>query len=441
MNKNLLKDIDRVWHPYVQMEAYKEKPTMIVEADGIYVKDIRGKTYIDGISSLWNVCLGHNNKKVINSITEQLNSLQYFSLYGYTNQPSVELSLMISDITDNRYKRFFFTNSGSEAADSAIKIIRQYFKNKGEANRTKIVSLEKSFHGVTYGAISAGGIPIDSQQYKPVLSGFIKIPPPYCFRCYYNKKYPECNLACGNKLEEVIIQENPETVAAFMAEPILGAGGIIIPPKGYFTRLKEICDKYGVKLIIDEVSTGFGRLGTGLGIDNWNVKPQIFIGAKGISSGYLPLGVVGVEEDIYEAFLGDKKQLNHGFTTSGHPVSCKAGIATLRVIKEENLIKKVKDKEVFFRKQLQQLMNISIVKDIRGMGLMWGIELIDKYDVATLTYEIAKRKGLITFITDASNVIALFPPFITTEEQLVRIKEVMEASLKLAEERVKIMLK
>ncbi len=442
MSKKIKDNIDMVWHPYVQMEEYKLKPTLIVEGNGIYVKDVYGKKYIDGISSLWNVCLGHNNKEIINEIMGQINELEYFSLYGYSNKPSMELALMISEITQHRYKRFFFTNSGSEGVDSAIKIIRQYFKNKGQAKRIKIISLESSFHGVTYGAMSAGGIPIDSEQYKPILEGFIKIVPPYCYRCHFKKEYPQCNLMCANKLEEVILNEDPETVAAFIAEPVLGAGGIIIPPDNYFIRIKEICDKYGVKLIIDEISTGFGRLGSVLGIDNWNVKPDIFIAAKGISSGYLPLGVVGVEDEIYEMFLDEKdsnKKLNHGFTTTGHPVCCKAGVATLRFLQREKMIEKVKEKEAFFRNQLEQLKSISIVEDIRGKGLMWAVELTDEFDFTSLTYEIAKRKGLITFITDASNVLALFPPFISTEEELIKIREILQESLIVAEEKLSLL--
>lgn len=325
-------------------------------------------------------------------------------------------------------------------SDSTIKIVRQYFYNKKEATRTKIISLNSSFHGVTFGAMSAGGIPIDSERFKPVLEGFLKISPPYCFRCSYKEEYPSCKLKCASELEELIIREGQETIAAFIAEPILGAGGVIVPPANYFSKIKEICDKYGVKLIIDEVSTGFGRLGSVLGSYNWNIKPDIFVGAKGITSGYLPLGVVGIKEEIYEMFCGDvesSKQLNHGFTTSGHPVCCKAAIATLDVIQKSNLIETVKENGVFFKVALERLKNISIVEDIRGQGMMWGIELLEGFNLASLTAEIAYRKGLITFVTDAKNVIALFPPFITTKEELLKIVEILEASLVIAETKVK----
>ena len=444
MSKNLKKAVDMVWHPYVQMKNYRRNPTIITEGNGIYVKDDSGKTYIDGTSSLWNVCLGHSNKEVIGEITKQMDKLQYFPLYGYSNQPSIELAAMIKEITKGRYQHFFYTSSGSEAIDTAIKIIRHYFKNKKEARRTKIISLKNSFHGVTYGAMSAGGLaPERYEPYAPTLEGFIKIPPPYCFRCLDRKKDPVCTLKCAKRLEDVILAEGAETVAAFLAEPILGAGGVIVPPDDYFVTIKSICDKYGVKLIMDEVSTGFGRLGTPLGCDHWNVSPDIFCGAKGISSGYIPLGVVGVSDEIYEAFLDDSSnrwiQLNHGFTSTGHPVSCSAGLATLKFIKKENLIEKVKQKGEFFEKQLAMLKEFSIVRDIRGKGLMWGIELIDEFEMVPVTYQIARKKGLITFITGSANVLALFPPFITTEEEMIQIRKILQKSLELAEERMMLM--
>ena len=444
MSKNPKKAVEMVWHPYVQMKNYRRNPTIITEGKGIYVKDDAGNTYIDGISSLWNVCLGHSNEEVIDEITRQMNKLQYFPLYGYSNQPSIELASMIKEITQERYQHFFYTNSGSEAVDTAIKIIRHYFKNKKEKKRTKIISLKKSFHGVTYGAMSAGGLsPERCAPYAPILEGFIKIPAPYCFRCPYKRKYPECHLKCAQKLEEVILAQGAQTVAAFLAEPILGAGGVIVPPDDYFVTIKSICEKYGIKLIMDEISTGFGRLGTPLGCDHWNVSPDIFCGAKGISSGYIPLGVVGVSNEIFEAFLDDSSdrwiQFNHGFTSTGHPVSCSAGLATLKFIKKENLIEKVKQKGEFFGKQLEMLKEFSIVRDIRGKGLMWGIELIDEFDMAPVTYQIARKKGLITFITGTANVLALFPPFITTEEEMIQIRKILQKSLELAEERMMLM--
>ena len=444
MSRNLRKAVDMVWHPYVQMKNYRNNPTVITEGKGIYVKDDAGNTYIDGTSSLWNVCLGHSNEEVINGITKQMNKLPFFPLYGYSNEPSIDLASMIKEITQGRYQHFFYTNSGSEAIDTAIKIVRHYFKNKKEKKRTKIISLKSSFHGVTYGAMSAGGMPPERYEpYAPLLEGFIKIPPPYCFRCPYKRKHPQCNLLCAKKLEDVILAEGQDTVAAFLAEPILGAGGVIVPPDDYFATIKAVCEKYGVKLIMDEISTGFGRLGTALGIDHWHVHPDIFCGAKGISSGYIPLGVVGVSDEIYEAFLDNSNnrwiQLNHGFTASGHPVSCSAGLATLKFIKKENLIEKVKYKGEFFRKQLEMLKEFSIVRDIRGKGLMWGIELIDEFEMAPVAYQIARKKGLITFITGSANVLALFPPFIITEEEMIKMRKILQKSLELAEERMMLM--
>ena len=366
--------VNMVWHPYMPMGDYSKEPTIIVKGEGIYVEDISGKKYIDASSSLWNVCLGHGNREIIDMIIEQLNMLQYFPLFGYSNEPSLKLAAKISEITNGRYKHFLFTNSGSEAIDTAIKIARQYFRNKGKNNKIKIISLNRGFHGVTFGAMSAGGIKLEREKFEPLMDGFIKIEPPYCFRCVYNKTYPSCKLACANKLEEVIIEEDPETVAAFLAEPVLGAGGIIVPPHEYFKIIKEICNKYDVKFITDEVTTGFGRIGNVLGLDNWNITSDIFASAKGISSGYLPLGVVGVTEEIYEAFLGGlDKKLNHGFTTTGHPVCCIAALTTLNILQREGMFEQVKEKGEYFSYILEELKEISIVKDIRGKGLMWGI--------------------------------------------------------------------
>lgn len=436
--------IETVWHPFVQMNKYKELPLIIVEGDGVKVKDETGKEYIDAISSLWNVSCGHGNPKIINKIIEQFRQIEFFSLFGYSNRPSIELAIKLKKLTKSRFNHFFFTNSGSEGIDTALKIVRQYHHNIG-SGKHKIISLHRAYHGMTFGALSACGISSDTRKFQPLLDGFRQIYPAYCYRCYYQKENSTCDLYCVEQLIRMIEDEKADTVAGLICEPILGAGGILVPPNGYFQRIKEICNHYDLILIMDEVSTGFGRVGEVLGSDHWEITPDIFVGAKGITSGYLPLGVVGVNEKIYNAFLGEleeEKHLNHGFTSSGHPVCCQAASATLDYINDNNLIEQVRKKGKLFARMLSELNELSIVGDIRGLGMMWGLELvkdkqskerIDKSkNINYMFYEIARRKGLLSYPT-AGNVISFFPPLISTEEILQEIVDLIKQSLVLTE--------
>ncbi|HSF28971.1 MAG TPA: aspartate aminotransferase family protein [Candidatus Tectomicrobia bacterium] len=374
-------DLSYILHPATALKAHNEEgPKILVEGHGIYVKDLEGRQFIDGLAGLWNVNIGHGRTEIGDVVREQIGKLAFApSFFGFSNLPSIALAKRLIDMTPPHLTRVFYTSGGSESNESALKIVRYYFKLNGQPQRFKIISRNQAYHGVSMGALSATGIQGYRDMAGPLVPGFSFIPAPYCYRCELGLNYPSCELACAKALEHKLEAEGPETVAAFIGEPVMGAGGAIVPPPEYWPTIEAICRKYGVLLILDEVITGFGRTGKRFALEHWDLRPDMLSLAKGISSGYVPLGASIITEEIYRALL-DKAPpaapFPHGFTYNGHPVACVAALKNLDIMQEEHLIEQAAEVGAYFQERLRVFREHPLVGDVRGMGLIAGVELV-----------------------------------------------------------------
>lgn len=343
------------------------KPLVVNRAEGVYFWDASGKRYIDMASQLVNSNIGHQHPKVVQAIKEQADKLCYIAPSIATEARSTVAALLAS-VTMPKINRFFFTNGGAEANENAIKIARF------ATGRQKIISRYRSYHGATYGAITLTGDP-RRPPVEPGIPGVVRVYDPYCYRCTFGHVYGKCHLECASHIEETILYENPKTVAAIIIEPITGSNGVFVPPREYMTQLRAICDKYGILLIADEVMSGFGRTGDWFAMDGFGVEPDILTMAKGINSGYVPLGAVGISDGIYGAIKDEF--LYCGLTYSGHPLACAAAIATIKAYQEEKLIENAKEMGAVALKLMEEMKaKHKCVGDVRTRGLFGCIELV-----------------------------------------------------------------
>jgi taurine-pyruvate aminotransferase len=434
-----------LWQPLLQHSLLEtQKPLVITEGKGCYVIDSEGHEYLDAFSGLWAVNIGYGRQEVADAVYRQMNQLMYYPL-SQLNVPAALLAEKLASILPGDLERIFFVNSGSEAVETALKIARQYGRQKypGE-NRYKIISRYRSYHGFTMGALSATGQKMRKRKFEPLVPGFLHAHPPYCYRCPLNLKYPECNIQCAEEIGNIIQHEGKESVAAVIAEPIIGGGGVIVPPPEYFPKLRKICDDHGVLLIADEVITGFGRTGTLFASEAFNIQPDMITLAKGISSAYLPLAACATTPNVFEAFLGSPgAELEFGqvSTFGGHPVACAAGLANLDILLRERLWENSAEVGSYLLKRLEQLKEFPIVGDVRGKGLLAGIEIVmdenktpadDKTIGAILKG--AREEGVIVgrmamAVTDYNNVVALSPPLSLKKEEADRIVDALTKSI------------
>lgn len=345
----------------------KVNPIPVARAEGVYLWDADGRRYLDFSSQLMNVNIGHSHPRVLQAIKEQADRLPY-AAPAFATQAKGELGRLLAEITPGNLKKTFFTLGGADAIENAIKIARMF------TGRHKIITRYRSYHGATYGAISAGGDP-RRLPVEPGIPGIVRVFDPHCYRCVFGQEPASCDRECISHIEQVVHFEGPDNVAAILVESVTGTSGIIVPPDDYFPRLREMCDQYGILLIADEVMSGFGRTGKWFGVDNWNVVPDMITMAKGITSGYLPLGAVIASERIANFF--EKHTLWSGLTYSGHPMSCAAAIATLQVYREDRLLENTRQMEGIMAQGLADLQaRHPTVGDVRGIGLFWVIELV-----------------------------------------------------------------
>ncbi len=345
----------------------KVNPIPVARAEGVYLWDADGRRYLDFSSQLMNVNIGHSHPRVLQAIKEQADRLPY-AAPAFATQAKGELGRLLAEITPGNLKKTFFTLGGADAIENAIKIARMF------TGRHKIITRYRSYHGATYGAISAGGDP-RRLPVEPGIPGIVRVFDPHCYRCVFGQEPASCDRECISHIEQVVHFEGPDNVAAILVESVTGTSGIIVPPDDYFPRLREMCDQYGILLIADEVMSGFGRTGKWFGVDNWNVVPDMITMAKGITSGYLPLGAVIASERIANFF--EKHTLWGGLTYSGHPMSCAAAIATLQVYREDRLLENTRQMEGIMAQGLADLQaRHPTVGDVRGIGLFWVIELV-----------------------------------------------------------------
>lgn len=352
---------------------------IIVRGKGIWCWDADGRQYLDGCASIWNVNLGFGQKEIAEAVRDQLETLSFhLSLLNFSTPPAIELAAKLAALAPPGLNRVFFTSGGSESNETVIRLCRLYFKLQGLANKTTAIARRRGYHGSSMGAASLTGLDQFHRYFGPLLERVRHIDPPYCYRCPLGKAYPSCAVACADELEQVILEEGPETVAFFIAEPVIGAGGVIAAPQEYWTRVRAICDRYDVLLVADEVITGFGRTGKMFAVEHWDVRPDIISCAKGLSSGYLPLGAVLVHERIYDALVSTLQDaaIWHGFTNSGHPACCAAGLKTIEILEREGLVEHAARMGERLRAGLHRFTASPIVGEVRGIGLMAAVELV-----------------------------------------------------------------
>ncbi|MDP2939197.1 MAG: adenosylmethionine--8-amino-7-oxononanoate transaminase [Candidatus Omnitrophota bacterium] len=425
-----------LWHPFTQMKDWLEEEQLVIEeARGCYLKDTKGKWYLDGISSLWVNIHGHRKKEIDSAIKKQLSKLAHSTLLGLGNLPSIKLAKELIKIAPRKLSKVFYSDNGSTAVEVALKIAFQYWQNTGFKEKNKFIHLENSYHGDTLGAVSVGGIDLFHRIYKPLLFETIKVTAPYCYRCPEDKRYPSCNLACLKELEYILRKKN-KSICALIVEPIVqAAAGIIVWPKGALKKMRQLVTKYNCFLICDEVATGFGRTGKMFACEQENVSPDILCLGKGITAGCLPLAATLTTQKIFEGFIADYKERKtffHGHTYTGNPLACSAAIANLEIFKRERTLEKLVPKIAFLRNELKQFSALKHVGDIRQKGFMVGIELVknkktqepfpweDKIGIKVCQEAITH--GLI--LRPLDNIIVLMPPLAITKKELNRMLQV-----------------
>ena len=432
------RDLEYLIHPLHSPDIHREGHVW-VQGHGAMLVDADGREYLDGLSGLWNVVVGHGREELARAALGQMGTLAYCSGYaGSSNPRAIELAEKLASLTYPSITRFFFTSGGGEASETSFKLARSYWKIRGFPQKTKVVSRQWGYHGVTLAAMSATGISSYWPLFEPRVPGFLQIPSPYPYR-YEAPRGTSPGVAAADELEQVILREGPETVAMFIAEPIQGAGGVIVPPDDYFPRIRAICDRYDVLLVADEVITGFGRTGKWFALDHWGVEPDVVQFAKAITSGYFPLGGVGLTERIAEALDQSGSPWMHAYTYSAHPVGCAVALRNLEIIEREGLPAQSAAKGDYLLAGLNAaLAGHPHVGELRGKGLMCAIEYVEDKStkqefepaqrVGERLHAEAQRRGL--FSRQRGDVFCLAPPFVTSREQLDRIIEIMAESTK-----------
>ncbi|MFH1086368.1 MAG: aspartate aminotransferase family protein [Chloroflexota bacterium] len=424
-----------------QMSAFVEDPFIIDRAEGVRYWDVDGKSYLDALSGIFVVSLGHRNRRIIEAMKAQLEQLCFVPTLHAANAPAVELSAALADITPADLNTVKLVSSGSEATETAMKLARQYWKQAGKPGRYKFISRYYGYHGATMGAMAASGTPARRAPFEPFPTGYVHVPTVHCYNCPYGRRYPDCGIFCAEFLRQIIAMEGPDTVAAVIVEPIGNTGGILVPPPEYLPALRAICNEFDVLLIFDEIISGMGRTGQMFAANTFGVTPDILCLGKGLSSGYAPLSATVWNERVQAAFWGPEGagiEFGDGHTYGGHPLCCAAGLAVIRELLEGDWLPKVREKGQFLYARLQDMgERTGIFGEVRGKGMLWGIELAQ--DPASKTYfpaalrigkqigAEAQRRGLI--IRHDPSWFAIAPPFVSTYDELEEMLAILQASI------------
>lgn len=423
----LEKDQQHMIHP-LHHAAGHSSGKVWVKGEGSYLIDADGNRLIDGLSSLWNVNAGHGRGELADAAARQMRELAFCSSYaGSSNRPAIELADRLSGLCYPNINNFYFTSGGGEATDSNIKLARWYWKAKGQPEKTKVISRMWGYHGVTFAAMCATGIASYWPMFEPRIPGFSHIPSPDPYRYPMPEDGSSQGIAAANELEKEILKQGADTVAMFIAEPVQGAGGVIVPQDDYFQRIREICDQYDVLLVADEVITAFGRTGKMFALEHYGVQPDLVQFAKAITSGYIPLGGIGMNDDIAEVVKSSDKPWMHAYTYSGHPTTCAVGLATLDIIENEDFPGQAASKGDYLLEKLHaELDGHPHVGDVRGKGLMCGVELVEnkaskelypaEWGVGAKMTKAMVSHGLFTRMR--SEVVCIAPPLTTEQSTL-----------------------
>jgi adenosylmethionine-8-amino-7-oxononanoate aminotransferase len=439
-----LEEADRryIWHPFTQMKEWaRERPVIISDGRDCFIKDVYGRWYLDGVSSLWVNIHGHRKEELDRAIKEQLDRIAHSTLLGLSNVPAVRLAerlvrLMDSSFGEGTLTRVFYSDNGSTAVEVALKMAFQYWLHKGVKGRHTFLSLEHAYHGDTLGAVSVGGINLFHEAFAPLLFKTYKAPSPYCYRCGLAGTPEDCGLLCLGEMEDILKAHSHE-IAAVIIEPLVqAAGGMIVSPPGYLRGVRELCTKHGVLMIADEVATGFGRTGRMFASEREAVVPDIICISKGITGGYMPLAATIATEEVYSAFLGEYRELKtffHGHSYTGNPLGCACGLACLEVFEKEETLKHLRPKIEMLEGWLREVRGLPHVGDARNAGLMAGVELVkDKRTKEPYPYEEkigyrvagrAKEEGVM--IRPIGNVLIIMPPLAISTDNLDQMLKVL----------------
>lgn len=430
-------NLEPYWMPFTSNRAFKKAPRMLTAAKGHYYTDADGRQLLDGFSGLWTCGLGHCHPKIVAAVQSQVATLDYSMAFQMGHPQAFELAEKVVGLAPEGFTRIFFTNSGSEAADTALKISIAYHRARGEATRTRLIGREKGYHGVNFGGTSVGGMPLNRKVFSAVMiPGVDHIRHTHSLAdMAFSKGQPTWGAHLAEDLERLVQLHDASNISALIVEPASGSSGILVPPVGYLDRLREICDKHGILLIFDEVITAFGRVGAAFGAQRFGVTPDIITVAKGLTNGVIPMGAVLVKESVYQALMSGPEnliELFHGYTYSGHPVAAAAGLATMQIYQEERSFAQVRDIEGTFETLLHELKAEPHVIDIRNIGLMGGVELAPRTgSPGARGFEVFMRcfnDGVV--IRNSGDIIQLSPFFGSTEDELIRIIDTIRRALR-----------
>ena len=446
-----LEDADRkyIWHPFTQMKEWEEgTPVIIIEGRDCFIKDSYGRWYLDGVSSLWVNIFGHRKKEIDDAIKAQVDRISHSTLLGLSNLPAVQLAEKLVALMNASFgqvpgpapEKVFYSDNGSTAVEVALKMAFQYWQHLGNKQKRSFLSLNNAYHGDTLGAVSVGGVDIFHKAFGPLLFPTYKAPSPYCYRCELGREYPACNLFCADTLEN-LMKNHHHDIAGLIMEPLVqAAGGMIISPPGYLKRVRELCRKYNILFIADEVATGFGRTGRMFACEHEAVMPDIICLSKGITGGYMPLAVTLATEEIYRTFLGEFKDLKtffHGHSYTGNPLACAAAVACLDIFRHEETLKNMLPKIELLEDWLRKMHVLPHVGDVRSRGLMAGVELVldkktkEPYDwQEKMGWKVAYHaldNGV--FIRPLGNVIVIMPPLNISIDDLGRLLKVLRDAI------------
>ncbi|MFL5124923.1 MAG: aminotransferase [Microvirga sp.] len=427
------RDVETLIHPFTNLASFRDTGPLILErGEGSWVFDGDGKPYLEGMAGLWCTALGYSNRELVDAAMEQFRKLPFQHLFsGRSHDPAIELAEKLKEIAPVPMSKVFFTASGSEANDTQVKLVWYINNALGRPKKKKIIARLKAYHGVTIASGSLTGLPLNHADFDLPIAGILHTSCPHHYRfAQAGESEEEFSTRLAAELDEIIEKEGADTVAAFIAEPVMGAGGALMPPEGYFAKIQAVCDRHDVLFIADEVITGFGRLGHMWGSQAFGIRPDTISFAKAVTSAYLPLGGVMVNEAVYQALLDESRKIGlfaHGYTYSGHPVSCAVALKAIEIYERDRLAEQAKVKGRLFQRRLDALADHPLVGEARGMGLIGGLEIVAdkgskrqyevKRGVAAKCVGFAQAEGLIVRSLSGDR-IALCPPLIITEEEI-----------------------